>query len=550
MKRKLYSLIVAFTMLFATSCDLDLLENPNAVTAETASPTFILNSVQINFAGSFNTLSTFGMRMTRIISQPNVNYANAYFALTLNGTWSTTYASILNDIKFLEELNAENPIPRHLGIARVIKAITLMNIVDFVGDVPLTEALDPTNFNPVVDPGEQVYRAAFDALQLAKTDFATATANLPNDFYYGNDVAKWLKLINTLELKYYLNRKLIDAAGSTAAINALVADNNLLAAGDDFVFRYGTNLTNPDSRHPRFASQYGSGGGDYQGTWFMFHLTEAKASPDPRARYYFYRQTTTNPTDPDELRCLGEIAPGHYLAQDYPFCLPNMTSSGRGYWGRDHLNNEGIPPDGFRRTMYGLYPAGGRFDNDSGSPVNSPTLGASGEGVQPIMLSAFVDFMLAEAAQTLGTTGDPKALMLSGVRKHFNYVRSFSLSTSEAGVVTSWYPEAEWTAEVNSYVAARGAEWDAAAANRKMKLIGREYWISLFGNGIESYNLYRRTGQPDRMQPALETDPGLFPRSLLYPNDFVVTNRFAEQKADLGVRVFWDTNPAGNGWVY
>ncbi len=550
MKRKLYSLIVAFSMLIATSCDLDLLENPNAVTANTASPTFILNSVQINFAGKFNTLSTFGMRMTRIISQPNVNYANAYFAQTLNGTWNTTYSSILNDIKFLEELHAANPIPRHMGIARVLRALTLMNIVDFVNDVPLSEALDPSNFNPKVDPGEQVYRAAFESLQQAKVDFATETPNLPVDFFYNNNVEKWQKLINTLELKYHLNLKLIDQSGSTAAINALVAGNNLLAAGDDFVFRYGTNLTNPDSRHPKYQDQYGSGGGDYQSTWFMYHLTEAKGLTDPRARYYFYRQTTTNPTDPDELRCLGEIAPGHYLAQNYPFCLPNMTSSGRGYWGRDHLNNEGIPPDGFRRTMYGLYPAGGRFDNDSGAPINSPTLGAGGEGIQPIMLASFVDFMLAEAAQTLGTTGDPKALMLSGVRKHMDYVRTYSLSTSEADVVTSLYPEAEWTAEVNRYIATLTSEWDAAPAGRKMKLIGREYWISLFGNGIESYNLYRRTGQPDGMQPALAADPGLFPRSLLYPNDFVVTNSFAEQKADLGVRVFWDTNPEGNAWVY
>jgi hypothetical protein len=548
MKRKIYSLLVAFSMLFATSCDLDLLDSPNAVTESTASPTFLVTNISLAYAGMFNGLSNTGMQLTRILSQPNVNYTNAYFAPALNGTWNTAYATILSDIKFLEGLHATNPVPRHMAIARVIKAMTLMNLVDYLGDVPFSEALDPNNFNPVVDPGAQVYDAALASLVAAKADFAATTANLPIDFFYGNNVARWLKLINTLELRYHLNRKLTNAATSTAAINALITGGNLLAAGDDFVFRYGTNLTNPDSRHPAYG-QYGAGGGPYQSTWFMFHLTEAKGFDDPRVRYYLYRQTLTNPTDPDELRCLGEIAPGHYLAGGFPFCLPKRVD-GRGYWGRDHLNNEGIPPDGFRRTMYGLYPAGGRFDNNSASPVNSPTLGGGGAGVQPIMLASFVDFMLAEAALTLGTAGDAKALTLSGIRKHMNYVRTYALSTAESAVVTGFITNPQWTTLVDNYINFVGTQYDAAPAGRKINIVAREYWLSLFGNGVEAFNLYRRTGQPDGMQPGLATEVGLFPRSFLYPTDFTVTNKFANQKPNLGVRVFWDTNPEGNGWVY
>lgn len=551
MKRKLYSLLLAGGLLFASACNNldDFLDSPNEVTANTANPAWVLNNVQIAFAGQFNTLSTFGMRITRIMSQPNVNWANAYFAPTLNGTWNASYASILADVKFLEQLNESSPIPRHLAYAYVIKALVLMNLVDYLGDVPFSEALDVANFNPKVDSGADVYKAALDALAAAKPLLVASTTNLPNDFYFGNNVARWQKLISTLELKYHLNLKLSNASASTTAINALIQGGNLLAEGDDFVFRYGTSQTNPDSRHPRF-SQYGGGGGDYQGTWYMYHLTEAKGSDDPRVRYYMYRQVLKNPTDPDELRCLGEIAPGHYLAGGFPFCLPNMTANGRGYWGRDHLNNEGIPPDGFKRTMYGLYPAGGRFDDNSAAQVNSPTMGAGGGGIQPIMLSAYVDFMLAESALTLGTTGDPKALLLSGIRKHMNFVRSYALSTSQAAVVRGFTTDAQWTTLVDNYLTLVGTQYDAAPANRKLNIVAREYWLSLFGNGVEAYNLYRRTGQPDGMQPGLAAEVGLFPRSFLYPNDFVVTNKFAEQKANLGQRVFWDTNPEGNGWVY
>jgi len=147
MKRKLYSLLVAFSMLFATSCDMDLLDSPNDVTLNTANPTLILNQVQVSYAGMFNTLSVFGERVTRITSQPNVTYANAYTAQQFNGTWNTAYATILSDIKAIEAQHAANPVPRHMGIARVIRALTLMNLVDYLGDVPNNEALDAANFN-------------------------------------------------------------------------------------------------------------------------------------------------------------------------------------------------------------------------------------------------------------------------------------------------------------------------------------------------------------------------------------------------------------------
>jgi hypothetical protein len=93
-------------------------------------------------------------------------------------------------------------------------------------------------------------------------------------------------------------------------------------------------------------------------------------------------------------------------------------------------------------------------------------------------------------------------------------------------------------------------EYDSEADSRKMYVIGREYWLSLFGNGNEAYNLYRRTGQPDGMQPGLLATFGEFPRSFFYPNNYLTTNTKAVQKASQTVRVFWDTNPAGNNWVY
>jgi hypothetical protein len=547
MKRKLYSLLVALSLMVVSACDLDLQNDPNAVTVETASLDLVLNRVQLDFVSFFGSSEANGSRLTRMINQGSNLYQQAYVPVNYNGLWSNAYSNILNDIKFIEENAEKANFKRHLAIAGVIKAYVLMTMVDYFDAIPFSEALNPAEFNPKTDSGSDVYAAALKALTSAKANFAGTSVGTPTDMFYANNYTNWIRLVNTLELKYHLNRKLVDPAGSLAAINALITANSFIQPGQEFVFRYGTNLTDPDSRHPKFAGQYTpGGGGDYQSTWYMWHLTEAKGFDDPRARFYLYRQQLVNPDNPQDIRCVGEFAPGHYTAGGFPFCLPGE----KGYWGRDHLNGEGIPPDGLKRTAYGVYPAGGRYDNNAGAQV-SPTAGAGGAGIQPIMLPAFVDFMLAEAALTItGVSGDPKALLRSGITKSLNYVRAFSVGTSQASVIDAFQSAAQFATARTGYLDYVTNEYDAAPDNRKMFVVGREYWLSLYGNGNEAYNLYRRTGQPDGMQPGLLATFGEFPRSFFYPNNYLTTNLNAVQKASQSVRVFWDTNPAGNNWVY
>jgi hypothetical protein len=221
------------------------------------------------------------------------------------------------------------------------------------------------------------------------------------------------------------------------------------------------------------------------------------------------------------------------------------------------LDPDGIPPDGLKRTAYGAFPAGGRFDQGTVCPgtnepckVANPQLGMRGAGIHPIMLAAYVDFMLAEAAITLGTTGNAKTLLQSGIRKHMEYVRAFAVAGAEGATITAFEAATAYTTNVNNYLVYVGNQYDAAATNdAKMDVVGREYWLSLFGNGMESFNLYRRTGKPSRMQPGLEPITGPFVRSFLYPNNYIVTNTNAVQKQNLASQVFWDKNPA-SPWIY
>jgi hypothetical protein len=155
--------------------------------------------------------------------------------------------------------------------------------------------------------------------------------------------------------------------------------------------------------------------------------------------------------------------------------------------------------------------------------------------------------MLAESALTLKTTGDARALLKSALEKSFADVRSLALGTSEASKITGFEADKgiKWADDVTKYVDYVLAQYDAApTTDAKLDIVATEYWVALHGNGIESYNLYRRTGKPSGQQPALDQNPGPFARSLYYPLSYVTRNNKAKQKATATVQVFWDNNPA------
>ncbi len=543
MKNKVKILILSLFTLFIGSCELDLLDNPNAVTDKNTDLNYLFNNIQLGVSGHFNNISDPGMRLTRMLNQFAAIYDNAVTPGSNNGTWNNAYAGILNDIKALIPLAEKSELFVHAGAARILRAHTLVLMVDAFGDVPLSDALNAENFNPKADGGAAVYTAALADLDQGIANLAAKNkGGLTSDLFFGGDVDKWTRLANTLKLKILLNRRLIDKAGSTSAINALVTGNKLISSSaQNFAFKYGSNLSNPDTRHPRYQGQYSAtGGGDYQSNSYMGTIYSAKGFPDPRMRFYFYRQVVLNSKDVNQIRCINNSKPAHYSANDF-FCFPTTI----GYWGRDHLSNEGIPPDGLTRTAWGVYPAGGLYDNDAGKGV-SLGAGAGGAGIHPIMMQSFTDFMLAECALTLGTTGDAKALLKSGIEKSMADVRALALGTSESSKVTAFETAGTyvWATEVTKYVTKVLADYDAANDDGKLNIIATEYWIALHGNGIESYNLYRRTGKPANQQPGLDANAGGFVRSFYYPANYIAGNSNAKQKANVTVPVFWDNNPA------
>jgi len=555
MTSKIKLLIVSAALLLG-ACNKQLsplLNDPSVAAPSAADPDLYLNNLQLEFKNFYQDATDFGEQLTRMQTMFGPTYFNAYTPSSFDDMWQKGYMYVFKTANTMIPIAEGKQEYTHAGIAQVLKAYTMLTLVDYFGDIPYSEAsqgLD--NTNPKTDPGKNVYDSAVALLDAAIANFKKKSSFQPaNDLFYGakdTPTRYWTILAKTLKLKTYITTRLTDNSANTK-IAALIAENDLINNADhDFVFSYSTHNAAPDARTSHYINNYGSDNAaqDYLGTYFLWSLVESKAMVDPRTPYYVYRQlddvtsdsrTASQTTRQFAIPCL-------YRTSPYPagtcYCLV-----GGGYWGRDHGNNEGIPPDNALRTTFGVYPVGGAFDSRQNKAIGQGSgriTGAGGNGINPIWLSSFTQFVKAEAALILNTPGDPRALLLSGVNASMSKVAGFAssigytLPTDTSLLITNF--------KIGKYDSLVAKDFDnAASPGDKLNVIAKEYYLAAWGNGIEPYNTYRRTGKPDNLQPTLGPTPGDFIRSFFYASVYVNYNKNATQKTIVNTKVFWDTNP-------
>jgi hypothetical protein len=561
-----------------------LLNNPSSPTPAAADVDLYLNNLELSLGTNDPTLATgnffsgydnvaniqgvsdFAAQLTRMQALVTGNtYFNAYTPGSFDNVWLTAYTNIFKTANTMIPLAEEKGQYIHAGIAKVMKAYTMITLVDVFGDVPYSEANQGVTIpNPKVDKGADVYAAALSLLDSAIDELGkpvSPTAKPTNDIFYNGDAPSWITLAKTIKLKAYLQTRLVDNTAASK-ISSLITENDLInSASQDFVFTFSSHSQAPDSRHPAYILNYGTDAGttDYMGNYFMYMMVQEKGFVDPRTRYYLYRQCdniTNDPRLPDQttlqfaIPCYFRAYPPNYPATSNPTNI-GFTSTpycivDSGYWGRDHENNEGFGPDQLLRTTWGLYPVAGAFDANQNTGVGQSSgrvSGAKGNGIFPIWLSSFTYFAEAEAALTLGTPGDPQQLLAKAINASFDKVSNFATSigytlpTSDTSMTITPSNQQNYVNKVMTLYQ------NAASTDAKLNIIMKEYYLAAWGNGIEPYNGYRRTGKPDNMQPALTPSPGSFTRSFFYPAAYVNFNRNATQKAGTNVKVFWDNNP-------
>jgi len=203
-------------------------------------------------------------------------------------------------------------------------------------------------------------------------------------------------------------------------------------------------------------------------------------------------------------------AEGGTVSENEVFGRINAPEYLAGLFGRDRADPSGIPDDAGVRTAHGLYPYGGLYD-DIPEPANQNK--GRGDGIFPIATSWMVKFWEIEAilALNLSVPGETAATLLEkAMREQIAKVNSFA--TKDAGSIPMT------AADINTYVTKWLSDFNAAPANQKLGVALKQAWFCNYGNGLELYNTFRRTGLPGDLQNPLQL-PGNFALSIPYAQD-------------------------------
>jgi hypothetical protein len=475
---------LALTLLGTTACQnfLDVNSSPNSPTS--VPPGLALSGAQLGLA--FNLNNDLG-RMAGAFVQHYAGAQNqiaAYdvynvTASEMNNSWafsSGLFAGTLKGFRDVQRIaeqrgNAQN----YEGIAKVLLAYNFAMATDLFGDVPFSEALryDEGIKNPRFDRQQDIYPALFRLIDEGLAQLQTPSALRPgtDDLYYGGNLAAWVRAANSLKLKLYLQIRRVDAAAARTGIAAVLAGGNYLRNNsEDLEMRYTTTQNN-------------------QNPLFVFAVQAREADICISQRFLDSLQTLNDPR--------------------VPFYFTNQGQAR--YIGFEN-GGTGTPPSIQTRARLGRYSIG--------------FVGSATGGDAPFrMLTNFqTQFILAEAALTLGTAGEPRQYYEAGMRA----------SLAKVGVAA---------ADADTYVRARLATYDAARTNEaRLNVIIRDKWAALVGSPIEAWNDYRRTGYPRLALASNAQNINSIPSILPYADLELSANPNAPAQQLLDRRVWWDVD--------
>lgn len=538
------SIILISLLLSLSSCDsmLDINEDPNNPVTFNYDP--MLSNIEVQMSSA---LSMGGSGLSSALStymHQTVQYRNSA-SYGVNGddyvittSWQTAYEYALEDTEQLIKKAAEEKNYIYLGVAKILKAYFYGQLVDVWGDVPFTEAnrMPEIRF-PKYDDDATIYPALIMLLDEAIADLDKTgegfNLKIPaaDDLFYGGNTDKWKKLANTIKLKLYTNMRL---TGDFSTEIAALLPKIIGSTADDFEMKYGTSST-PENRNPGFVNEYGATAMEFYISPWFYEIMKGKVDgdlkvvnpfsgiTDPRIPYYFFNQSPDGSSDFDT-----EYQDGKFISILFA-----------GDKGPDHAS--GQPNSG---TVGGVYPFGGRYDDNNG--VSERVTGNEAPGSVPLRLLCYfkVLYLRAELAQAGVTSENAKQLLSDAIDASFAKVNQ---------VVSTYLPKQGNNdvplisdADRDTYRDAVLAKYDAANANGKMQIIMTQKWIATFGNNVDQYADYRRTGYPVLYDPNIDnigftSVSKSFPLSLPYDNTTLKINQNSPAQKNVATDgVFWD----------
>lgn len=404
------------------------------------------------------------------------------------------------------------------AILTILGVIESQRVSDVHGPVIYTKFGKPNpDLSIDFDTQQAAYTAFFAALDEATTQLKIADNSGDNatmekgDLVYGGDANKWIKLVNTLRLRYAIRIRYADAAkAKTEGEKALnPANGGLIEANTENAFiSYG-------SAHPindiiyswgdcRSGAPLGAILGGYN---------------DPRLSKYMLPAT-----DPAVLGQFIGIRNGITLVDDNryrSYSLPIAASAAGDYFSKT---------DGKAKLACA---AETWFLKAEASLLNWANAGVAKTNYENGIKFSFEEWGVAGANDYLADNSstpqpyiDPKAVV-----------------AGQNNVLAG-----------SPYLSTITINWDeAATAERKLERIITQKWIAIYPDGQEAWTEFRRTGYP-KLFPVINNASGgtisttAFIRRLPIPNKFIDSNPggYARAVASLGgpdnggTKLWWD----------
>ncbi|HET9279632.1 MAG TPA: SusD/RagB family nutrient-binding outer membrane lipoprotein [Flavitalea sp.] len=380
---------------------------------------------------------------------------DAYDAYDLEGDFDNQwnfeiYNGTINNLRILID-KTEATSPAYSGIAKLQMAYTFSLATDLWGDVPYSQAgLGLKVPQPAFENQRDIYlgngsiQGLIDLVREGLADLNKTSQLLPgnDDRVYAGDLSKWKRMGNTLLLKFAMQVSNVVPDTSKAVINSVIAGNNYINDNAlDYQVTFGTALNN-------------------QNPMYAFDILNRPDEEMMSARFLTLMRNLN-----DTVR----------LSKYY-------TKPGGVFRGFDNGATVAAPA----RTSRSRY--------------NTYVVGTGGEAPIRLITNFQRAFILAEAALTLGTPGDPNALYQDGIKS----------SMKKTGMTD---------AEINTYFSTNPTVVTlSGSVQDKVKQIITQKYIAWVGNGIEAYNDYRRTGYPQLALSlnAIGDDPNVLPKRLPY----------------------------------
>lgn len=399
------------------------------------------------------------------------------------GSGNNYYSTLENVVRMeTEAVKAGSPeLNAYSALGKFFRAYFFIKMSMQSGDIPFNEALQGTsNLAPKYDAQKVVFQKSLQLLDSANIDLAAlitkADKNLAGDIYYGNDLKKWQKAVNSFRLRVLidLSKKENDAELNIKQQFSTIIGNKILYPifeneGDNLQY---TSVT-PTNFYPNNPGSFGfDASRKNMSSTYLGLLTQLQ---DPRtfiaaepARY----DVDVQKKSPIDFSSFRGADPGLDLGVMY-------SEAGAGKY--SFLN---------RKYFFSTY--------------------TSEKSIQ--IGYAEMQFNIAEAINRGWLSGDAEAYYTNGIKSS---IQSYGIPL--AGSFTAYFYRPGSTdvtnaanydaypvnADFNTYYTQPSVKYSGNTSEGLKQILQQKYLALFRHSGLESYFTYRRTGVP-----AFSTGPG------------------------------------------